>query len=88
MKKNSVFIVLITIYGTILLLFIAGCAQEQQKKDPTQTELVERGKILITAGNCTGSHSPKIFGAQKAQNPILKDCYRDIQLRISCQKLI
>jgi hypothetical protein len=28
MRKNSVFTVLITIFSTILLLFIAGCAQE------------------------------------------------------------
>jgi hypothetical protein len=35
MRKNSVFTVLITIFSTILLFFIAGCAQEQQKKDLT-----------------------------------------------------
>lgn len=64
MRKNSVFTVLITIFSTILLLFIAGCAQEQQKKDLTQTELVQRGKILITAGGCADCHSPKIFGPQ------------------------
>ncbi|HEX9251436.1 MAG TPA: c-type cytochrome [Ignavibacteriaceae bacterium] len=64
MKRNAVFAVLVSVWSTFLLLSFAGCVQEQQKKEMTQSELVERGKLLVKVGGCTDCHTPKVFGPE------------------------
>ncbi|HRN26640.1 MAG TPA: c-type cytochrome [Ignavibacteriaceae bacterium] len=64
MNKNVFFKHSLIPIATILLFLSVGCVQEQQKKEMTHSELVERGKFLVAVGGCTDCHSPKVFGPQ------------------------
>jgi mono/diheme cytochrome c family protein len=48
-----------------ILVLVTACQQkEPQKKELSQSELIERGKFLIAVGGCTDCHTPKVFGQQ------------------------
>jgi len=57
--------------GCVILLAVS-CTSEAgnaatalvEKKEPTQAELISRGKYLTTIGACHDCHSPKKFGPQ------------------------
>ncbi len=67
MNKNVFFKYSLIPIATILLFLSVGCVQEQQKKEMTHSELVERGKFLVAVGGCTDCHTPKVFGPQGPQ---------------------
>lgn len=64
MNKNAFLSGFLKILATFLLLFAVGCMQEQQKKEITHSEMIERGKFLVSVGGCGDCHTPKIFGPQ------------------------
>lgn len=62
MKNYAVFTAFMGVTFIFLLIFSTGCVEEQKQEKMTETQMIERGKFLVTAGGCSDCHSPKLFG--------------------------
>lgn len=61
MKTFAVFTAFSGATFLFLLLFSSGCVQEQRIEKMTKSQMIERGKLLVTAGGCSDCHTPKLF---------------------------
>jgi mono/diheme cytochrome c family protein len=59
--KGLVFVYLFLILASASLLFIS-CEKHPAKTEMTEQQMVEHGKMLVTAGGCDDCHTPKSFG--------------------------
>lgn len=64
MKTFAVFTAFCSATFLFLLLFSSGCVQEQKSEIMTESQMIERGKFLVTVGGCSDCHTPKLFGPQ------------------------
>ncbi|HVO73432.1 MAG TPA: hypothetical protein VMT35_05385 [Ignavibacteriaceae bacterium] len=60
MRKNVLAFLLFSSIFLSIIYIQFGC--QQQKKEMTKEEMVERGKYLVTVGGCNDCHSPKNMG--------------------------
>ena len=62
MKYYAVFTAFCSATFLFLLFFSFGCVEEQKPEKMTESQMIERGKFLVTAGGCSDCHTPKLFG--------------------------
>ena len=47
---------------TMFLLLAVACSNKTEKTEMTEQQMLERGKLLVTVGDCDACHTPKTFG--------------------------
>jgi hypothetical protein len=59
--KGLIFVYLSLVFVSATVLFI-GCNKQEVKTEMTEQQMLERGKLLVTVGDCDACHTPKNFG--------------------------
>jgi len=59
--KGNFFVYQILFLISVLILMV-GCQTQQEKTEMTEQQMLERGKLLVTVGDCDACHTPKNFG--------------------------
>jgi mono/diheme cytochrome c family protein len=62
MKLTRFLFVYLFLISASIIAFLASCESQQTKTEMTEQQMLERGKILITVGDCDVCHTPKKFG--------------------------
>ena len=64
MKLNKLFFAYLFLFSFSLLIFITSCKSPESSTEMTDAQMLERGKLLVTVGDCDACHTPKKFGAK------------------------
>ena len=59
--KGLVLVYLSLVFVSATVLFF-GCDKQEVKTEMTEQQMLERGKLLVTVGDCDACHTPKNFG--------------------------
>ena len=62
MKVRGLVFVYLSLFFISFFALLIGCQTQQEKTEMTEQQMLERGKLLVTVGDCDACHTPKNFG--------------------------
>lgn len=62
MQTRRIAFFCLSLYLFSVIIVLIGCQAQQEKSEMTEQQMLERGKLLVTVGDCDACHTPKNFG--------------------------
>ena len=62
MKPKGLVLVYLSMFIVSSVVLFISCESQPEKTEMTEQQMIERGKFLVTVGDCDACHTPKKFG--------------------------